>query len=77
MLYVIGIWKFVKNEITYWVIVSTNSSGSNHVLNMLNEHENLDQYVQYNLRECYVSFNFIGGDKEVPISVHLKANFHH
>ena len=47
------------------------------VLNMLNEHENLDRYVQYNLRECYVSFNFIGGDKEVPISVHLKANFHH
>ena len=46
-------------------------------MNMLNEHENLDQYVQYNLRECYVSFNFIGGDKEVPISVHMKANFQH
>ena len=55
----------------------TNSSGSYHVLNMLNEHENLEQYVQYNLRECNVSFNFIGGNNEVPIFVHLKANFHH
>ena len=41
--YVIGIWKFVKWN-HYWVVVFTNSSGSNHVLYMLNEHENLDQY---------------------------------
>ena len=61
--YIISYWKFVKWN-HYWVIVLTNSSGPSHVLNMLNEHENFDQYgpcaTESEKRLCAHSTAFVG-----------------